>query len=201
MLVRCATDSNVANATQIFIYSQSSAHQFSTVCAELEQLDLTVHDARIYSANDGMSLDTFFVLDSAGKSMSEDNVRLKNIAEHLTQALTDAVRAPNIPQRRTPRQVKSFSIPTVTKMTLDEASGVSVLEVSTPDRPGLLARVARIFVDFNVELQAAKIQTLGERVEDVFFLTDEAQQPITDPKLCEAIQLAIRTELDEQAAA
>jgi len=86
-------------------------------------------------------------------------------------------------------------------MTLDEANNVSILEVATPDRPGLLARVGKIFVDFKLELQAAKIQTLGERVEDVFFLTDESQQAITDPAVCEAIQAAIRNELDEQAAA
>lgn len=201
VLVRNTTDSSVANATQIFIHALSRAHLFSTICAELEQLDLSVHDARIYNANDGMSLDTFFVLDSSGKPFSEDSARIKQIAEHLTAALADAARAPDIPQRRTPRQVKSFSIPTVTKMTLDEARNVSVLEVTTPDRPGLLARLARIFVDFELELQAAKIQTLGERVEDVFFLTDESQQAISDDDLCHAIQLAIRTELDEQAAA
>ncbi|MBE9540528.1 MAG: [protein-PII] uridylyltransferase [Proteobacteria bacterium] len=201
VLVRSTTDSSVANATQIFIHARSRVHLFSTICAELEQLDLSVHDARIYNANDGMSLDTFFVLDSSGKSFAEDSARIKHIAEHLTTALNDAARAPVIPQRRTPRQVKSFSIPTVTKMTLDETKNLSVLEVSTPDRPGLLARLGKIFVDFDVELQAAKIQTLGERVEDVFFLTDNAQQAITDADLCEAIQLAIRTELDEQAAA
>jgi [protein-PII] uridylyltransferase len=54
-------------------------------------------------------------------------------------------------------------------------------------------------VDFDVELQAAKIQTLGERVEDVFFITESDQQPITDEKRCEALQQAIRNELDEQA--
>ena len=68
-------------------------------------------------------------------------------------------------------------------------------------RSGLLARIGKIFVDFNIELQAAKIQTLGERVEDVFFITDSEQQPITDPELCAAIQRAIREQLDEQAAA
>jgi [protein-PII] uridylyltransferase len=56
-------------------------------------------------------------------------------------------------------------------------------------------------VDFNIELQAAKIQTLGERVEDVFFITDENQQPITDPVRCAEIQRAICEELDQQAAA
>jgi [protein-PII] uridylyltransferase len=201
VLVRSATDSSVANATQIFIHAQSRTHLFSTICAELELLDLSVHDARIYNADGGMSLDTFFVLDSTGQSIAEDSTRIKNITEHLTESLTNVSQEPNVPQRRTPRQVKSFSIPTVTKMTLDEANNVSILEVSTPDRPGLLARVAKIFVDFDIELQAAKIQTLGERVEDVFFLTDSEQQAITDADICESIQLAIRTELDEQAAA
>jgi len=200
VLVRSATDSSVANATQIFIHAQSRVHLFSTVCAELELLDLSVHDARIYNANHGMSLDTFFVLDSTGQSIAEDSNRIKNIAEHLTETLSNVSQEPDVPQRRTPRQVKSFSIPTYTKMTLDKANNASILEVSSPDRPGLLARIARIFVDFDIELQAAKIQTLGERVDDVFFLTDSTQQAITDPKICESIQLAIRTELDEQAA-
>ena len=86
-------------------------------------------------------------------------------------------------------------------MSVDEIKNYSVLEVATPDRPGLLARIGRIFVDFDIELQAAKIQTLGERVEDVFFITESDQQPITDPERCEALQQAIRNELDEQAAA
>jgi len=201
VLVRSTTDSSVANATQIFIHARSGVHLFSTICAGLEQLDLSVHDARIYNTSDGMSLDTFSVLDLSGKSIAEDRSRIKHITDQLTVALTSTAQAPEIPQRRTPRQVKSFSIPTETKMTLDEANNVSILEVATPDRPGLLARVGKIFVDFKLELQAAKIQTLGERVEDVFFLTDESQQAITDPAVCEAIQAAIRNELDEQAAA
>ena len=86
-------------------------------------------------------------------------------------------------------------------MAVDEVKNYSVLEIATPDRPGLLARIGRIFVEYDIELQAAKIQTLGERVEDVFFITDTKQQPITDPELCEAIQQAIRDELNEQAVA
>jgi len=86
-------------------------------------------------------------------------------------------------------------------MRLDPIKGVTVLEVTTPDRPGLLARIGRIFVEFGVELQAAKIATLGERVEDVFFITDKNEQPIEDEQLRRDIQAAICKELDEQAAA
>ena len=201
VLVRNSNDSSVANTTQIFIHARSRAQLFSMICAELEQLDLSVHDARIYNANDGMSLDTFFVLDSNGQPIADDGARLKHIRDHLGETLASEASYPDIVNRRTPRQVKSFSIPTETRMSVDELKNMSVLEVSSPDRPGLLARLGKIFVEFNIELQAAKIQTLGERVEDVFFITDDTQQPITDPKRCEAIQQAIREELDQQAAA
>jgi [protein-PII] uridylyltransferase len=201
VLIRNAIDSSVANTTQIFIHARSRAQLFSRICAVLEQLDLSVHDARIYNANDGMSLDTFFVLDSDGQPISEDSARLKHIKDHLGRALAGDASETDIVQRRTPRQMKSFSIPTETKMSVDDIKNVSVLEVATPDRPGLLARLGRIFVEFNIELQAAKIQTLGERVEDVFFITDDQHQPITDPELCAAIQRAVCSELDEQATA
>ena len=86
-------------------------------------------------------------------------------------------------------------------MATDINKACSVLEVITPDRPGLLARVGRIFYEYEIKLMAAKITTLGERVEDVFFITNKKKQPIKDLKLCEDIQHAICKELDEQAAA
>jgi [protein-PII] uridylyltransferase len=201
VLVRSAVDSSVANATQIFIHARSRPHLFSAICAELEQLDLSVHDARIYGSSDGMSLDTFFVLGADGESIAHDMARINYIADHLTRALADVEHYPDLVSRRTPRQMKCFSIPTVTSMSLDPIKNQTVLEVATPDRPGLLARIGRIFVKFDIVLQAAKIQTLGERVEDVFFITDRRQQPLTDAALCEDIQRAICRELDEQAAA
>jgi [protein-PII] uridylyltransferase len=201
VLVRNRAESSVANSTQIFIHAVSSAQLFSRICAALEQLDLSIHDARIYTANDGMSLDTFFVLDSSGQPISEDGARLGQIKELLTETLGDVTSALTVTERLTPRKMKSFSIPTETSMSVDALKNVSVLEVSTPDRPGLLARLGRIFVSFNIEVQAAKIQTLGERVEDVFFLTNDRQQAITNPQVCNALQRTICDELDEQAAA
>ena len=201
VLIRNKIESTVANTTQILIHTRSHPQLFSRICADLEQLDLSVHDARIYNVSEGMSLDTFFVLDSSGQPLADDGARLKHIREYLSENLSQDMGQPDIAQRRTPRQMKSFSIPTETSMSVDEVKNMSVLEVSSPDRPGLLARIGKIFVDFNIELQAAKIQTLGERVEDVFFITDADQQPITDPAVCAALQKAICRELDEQAAA
>jgi len=201
VILRNNAESSVANTTQIFIHARNSAHLFSRICAALELLELSVHDARIYSASEGMSLDTFSVLDSSGQPITDDHARQAHIKRYLSENLGSNADKVEIPARRTPRIMRSFSIPTETRIYVDEIKNVSVLEVSTPDRPGLLARLGRIFEAYNVELQAAKIQTLGERVEDVFFITDERQQAITDPQLCNALQRTICDELDEQAAA
>jgi [protein-PII] uridylyltransferase len=73
-----------------------------------------------------------------------------------------------------------------------------MLEVITPDRPGLLAHISSIFLRFDLNLYNAKIATLGERVEDIFYLTDSTHQPLTDPHLNEELQLAICNELDKR---
>jgi [protein-PII] uridylyltransferase len=56
-------------------------------------------------------------------------------------------------------------------------------------------------VEFGIEVQTAKIQTLGERVEDLFFITDAQQNPVTDPTQCAAIETAICDTLDSQVQA
>lgn len=201
VLVRNNADSSVANTTQIFVHARSRAQLFSRVCACLGALDLSIHDARIYSGNDEMSLDTFFVLDSSGQPITEDIERQKRIKADLAAALGNDAGAIDPVSRRTPRQKKSFPIATETRMEIDEQNNVSVLEIAAADRPGLLARLGSIFVAYNIDLQAAKIQTLGERVEDVFFITDQHGNAIVDADVCELIQKTIREELDDEAAA
>ena len=74
----------------------------------------------------------------------------------------------------------------------------SVLEVITPDRPGLLASIGRIFMQFEIQLLNAKIATLGERVEDIFFIVDNNGQPLLNNELAENLQREIREQLDKR---
>ena len=73
----------------------------------------------------------------------------------------------------------------------------TVIEVVTPDRPGLLARVGQVLLDHRIRLSNAKVATLGERVEDVFFVTDEHGEPISDPAVCLALQQDLCKMLDD----
>jgi [protein-PII] uridylyltransferase len=68
----------------------------------------------------------------------------------------------------------------------------------SPDRPGLLARIGGVFLQFGIHLLNAKIATLGERVEDIFFISDKHGQPLTDITLCRELQDEICRQLDEK---
>jgi [protein-PII] uridylyltransferase len=201
VLIKETSDLDFEGATQIFIHAKERDSLFAMIVSCLEQLNLNIQDARIYNSGTHLTLDTFFVLDENGESLGDDPERIQHIQQYLFDTLKNPDETLDMIQRRTPRQMRLFSIPTRTSMMTDITRNHSVLEVITPDRPGLLAHVARIFVEFNIQLQAAKITTLGERVEDIFFITDQQQQAIEDPALCEAIQRAICKELDEQAVA
>jgi len=61
-----------------------------------------------------------------------------------------------------------------------------------------LARVGQLFLDFDLSVQNAKIATLGERVEDVFFVTDADNQPLSDPQFCLRLQQALVKELQQE---
>jgi [protein-PII] uridylyltransferase len=182
--------------TQIFIYTRDMPNLFAASVAALDQLHLTVLDARIITSSTAFSLDTYIVLDENNVPIHEVG-RLEKIRVFLQHTLADPSHFPDIVHRRLPRQLKHFDLRTAVNISNDIANQHTVVEVITLDRPGLLARIGRIFMEHGVNLLNARIATLGERAEDVFFITDERQQPIADPALCEAIAQALKTQLDQ----
>ncbi len=200
ILIKRASREDSEGATQIFVHTQHKQWLFAVLVSALEQLDLNIQDARIYNSGNGYTLDTFFVLGADGEPLGNDEERLENIRASLIEHIAKPDSYKDLIKRRTPRQMRLFSMPTQTSMATDLNKESTVLEVVTPDRPGLLARIAGIFYEYGIELENAKITTLGERVEDVFFITDPDGNPIEDPQLCEDIQNTIRRALDEQVA-
>ena len=64
---------------------------------------------------------------------------------------------------------------------VDEASDTAtVVEVRAHDAPGLLWRVGRALGECGLNVRAARVETLGAEVVDVFYVTDEDGEPLTD---------------------
>lgn len=199
VLIRETSEEQYHGATQIFVYTKDQPNLFGATVAVLDQLRLTIVDARIITSASNFSLDTYFVLEENGEPIGDDPGRIAEIHDALCNALKDSSRFPDIVQRRIPRQLKSFTVPTQVNLSLDENHQRNVLELITLDRPGLLARIGRIFMENGILLQNARIATLGERAEDVFFITDINHKPFTDKEKCEKLKLAISEQLDKVA--
>lgn len=196
VLIKKSTSEQFEGATQIFIYTRDMPNLFAASVAAMDQLHLTVLDARIITARTHFSLDTYIVLDENNSPIHDDH-RLGIIRDSLIQTLSNPDRFPEVVQRRMPRQLKHFDVKTVVTISNDIVNQHTILEVITLDRPGLLARIGRIFMEAGVDLQNARIATLGERAEDVFFITDKQQQPISDPSVCEQLADSLREQLDQ----
>jgi [protein-PII] uridylyltransferase len=196
VLIRETTNSLYEGATQIFVRVMDGQNVFLAVATALSQLGLNIQDARVYSSASGYTIDTFYVLDENDQPIGNDPQRVAKIREGLLAELSLVDDYSAVISRRTPRQLKQFTTPTRARISNDIATGYTVLEVISPDRPGLLATIGRIFMDQGIRLQNAKISTLGERVEDVFFITDFEGEPLSDPEVCERLQKTICRELD-----
>lgn len=197
VLIRESSGVQFEGGTQVFIYTPDTENLFATTVSAIDQLGLTVVDARIITSADGFTLDTYVLLDEQGTPIGEDWARLDGIRTGLTEALSDPARFPDIIQRRMPRRHRHFNVPTQVMISNDIINDRTVVDIHTLDRPGLLARIGRIFTEFNLLIQNARIATLGERAEDVFFVTDRQGNPLSDPDLCLRLQKHIEKELNE----
>ncbi|WP_110686231.1 [protein-PII] uridylyltransferase [Salinicola aestuarinus] len=196
VLVSAPSEEISEGGTKTFIHTRSVDDLFAATAAAIEQLGLSIHDARIATSSDDWTLNTFILLDDNGDAIC-DPANLEDIRRHLVEELDDPDDYPQIVTRHTPRQLKHFKVPIEVTIEQDPANARTALELVAPDRPGLLARVGRVFMEQDIALSAAKIATLGERVEDVFFITDKQGQPLTDAaaqarlreRLCEVLDV------------
>lgn len=198
VLIRESSQSVLAGGSQIFIYTPDTRNLFSATVNALDSLGLTIMDARIITSVDGFSLDTYIVLDEHGTPIGEDWARIEQIRKTLTETLKYPDRYATTVSRRMPRRNKHFDVPTQVVISNDIVNDRTAVDIQTLDRPGLLAHIGRIFMRFEILVQNARIATLGERAEDVFFITDLDGEPVSDPTLCQELQQTLKQELDDK---
>jgi [protein-PII] uridylyltransferase len=166
--------------TGVLVFARPRRHGFARTTAVLDQLGLTIVDARITPTGDGFSLDLYHVLEDDGVPIT-DTDRESEIEQAMWRSVQRPEDAPFAVSRRAPRQARMFNTPTQISLSVDERNQRSVLELVAGDRPGLLCDIGKVLVDERIELHAAKIMTVGERAEDVFYVTDFDNRPLDEP--------------------
>ena len=166
------------SSSQVFIYTKHKDSLFTSVCSAIEQLQINIVAAGLTSNIHGYSLDTLTILNSASKPVTIDSDQ-----SAIIRTIKRNILAENFDMTpfyyRMPRKLKYFDIPTRAVFRQEENSGQTILTLYTSDCPGLLTRISQVFYSEGLVIHEARISTLGEEVEDIFYLTTKNNQAIT----------------------
>jgi len=181
--------------TEVFLYTLDRDGLFAWSSALFSQLALNIMDARIITTDDDKALNLYLVLEEDGCTIT-DSDRQQEIISALEQGIRYPDGAEPRVTRRIPRQLKHFPIETRVRFAPDPAKNRTLLRLVAMDRPGLLADVGQAFSTCRIRLHNAKIATIGAEVEDIFFITNWDDQPITDPAQLECLRDHLLRRLD-----
>jgi [protein-PII] uridylyltransferase len=185
-----ARPSPIGEALQVLVYVKDRPDLFAGICAYFDRNGLSVLDARVSTTQHGYALDNFIV------AHTEHDVHYRDIANLVEQELAIRLAAagtlPEPSKGRLSRLSRTFPITPRVDLRADDRGQYYILSVSANDRPGLLYSIARVLAEHRVGVHAARINTLGERVEDVFLLdghglSDNRRQIQVETELLRAI--------------
>ncbi len=153
---------------QVMVYTPDQPDLFARICGYFDQAGFSILDAKVHTANNGYALDTFQVVTSLSPEHYREFITM--VEADLDQTIEEPGPLPAPSRGRVSRRVKSFPIAPRVELRPDDKAQHWLLTISASDRAGLLYGVALILAKHRINLQLAKVTTLGERVEDTFLI-------------------------------
>ena len=154
---------------QVMIYTPDRQALFARICGYFERSGFNIVEAKIHTTRTGYALDTFMVMGKGSGAHYRDLMAL--IESELSAELQSQSPLPPPRSGRVSRRVRHFPIPPAVDVRPDERGAYHSLNIVASDRPWLLYRVARRLSSYQLNLHSAKINTLGDRAEDVFLVS------------------------------
>ncbi len=186
-----------AEGWQVMVYTKDISDLFARICGYFGARGLSIQDARIHTTRNGYALDSFIVLpcDPEDDLRTQASLIEHELVDHLSSQDADIAWKGRTVMRRASRISKAFPVPPLVELHPDEGSQNWRLNLVATDRPGLLGDLAKVFVTFGINLQTAKVMTLGDRVEDVFVVSGSSlSQPRTQMQFERALLDALAQE-------
>ncbi len=164
--------SRIGEGLQVMVYTQDKAYLFARICNFFARMNYSIMEAKIHTTQHGYALDSFLVMDTKDDKAAYRDV-MNYIEYELAQQVASDAPLTTTHSGRVSRQLKHFPITPEVDINKDE-KGQYILSVIAGDRPGLLARIAYCLAQHKIELSSAKINTLGARAEDTFWIRGES---------------------------
>ena len=169
-----ARRSLVGEGLQVLLYTKDQPDLFARICGYFDHGGYSILDARIHTTLNGYALDTFQVVTAIQPEHYQELTSM--IETELAHAIAKGGPLPAPSRGRVSRRVKSFPIVPRVGLKPDEKGQRWLLSIAASDQAGLLYNVALVLARHGINLQLAKINTLGERVDDTFLIDGAALQ-------------------------
>lgn len=165
--------------TEIFIYTQDKDNLFANITSSLYKLGLSILDARIITSKNSQTYNTFTVINHNEEPITDEK-EINKIKSEITTALLNDSLDKNTTSQFVSSRLRHFqtepSILIKNARHLDHTS----LHIHATDHPGLLANVAQAFAQLGIKVISARVSTLGEKVHDIFNITNKDNNKILD---------------------
>lgn len=160
-----------------FIFTQIDNESFYKITSIFEQEGVSVRDAKVVRVNEEYCIYNFY-FDHMRTMKDEINQKNISIKKYINKAITsDIFLAQSRPQTLS-RRLRSFDKKVNISFSEDLIHNRTVMEISCIDRPGLLSDISKILKEESIWIQSAKIATIGERADDIFYLNNSKKECI-----------------------
>ena len=173
------------NLQEIFIKVDNSKGLFLKLTKTLEKSGLEIIDANIFTSTDDKLAANTFITKFSHHDRALNQSELKELSIRIIknfnnyEDFSDSI-------KNAKKKIKFQNKLNITN-THNTSKGRNLITIETSDRPGLLSDIARVFYDNNLSIFSARINTLGDKVEDTFELENFNKTLIPNKKMKEII--------------
>ena len=173
------------NLLEIFIKVDNSEGLFLKLTKTLEKSGLEIIDANIFTSTDDKLAANTFITKFSHHDRALNQSELKELSIRIIknfnnyEDFSDSI-------KNAKKKIKFQNKLNITN-THNTSKGRNLITIETSDRPGLLSDIARVFYDNNLSIFSARINTLGDKVEDTFELENFNKTLIPNKKMKEII--------------
>jgi [protein-PII] uridylyltransferase len=189
------------DCSSVMVCTQDRPGLFASITGTLTAQHLDILNARIFTSSDGRILDVFRV-SHHGRSelvMAEQKwAKFRTTLDEVLEGRLNVARLVENSQRSAFLQRHVPKVATVIQIDNEASDNLTIVEVFTEDRIGVLFKIAYALHQLGLSIHVAKISTNVDQVADVFYVANENGHKIHDPARLEAIRLALYENLVPQ---
>ena len=171
----------------VTVVQSDAAGAFSRVAGVLTLNGLDITAAEAHTEN-GRALSQFTVQHGEFDHRRLQSQMLEGVSGRL--ALDSRVADRRRTYARTFKRSSASPIESAVSFDNETSEVATVVEVTCPDQVGLLYRISRALSEMQIGITTARIQTIGDRVIDAFYVS-AAGEKITDPNHQSEIERAV----------